>query len=108
MACEVMDQFQAELSLAEKPVHDLSAAAQFGDDHLPVHGLGRQGALVTDEVGDVLKRHPVGAEERNERVPELPRHPVGTQASCLRDLPELAQHVVTIEWLPIEDVKTRP
>jgi len=52
------------------------------------------------EVGDVLERHPVGAVERDERVPQLPRHPVGTQASCLGDLPELAQHVATIQWRP--------
>ena len=48
--------------------------------HLPVDRLGRHGALVADEVGDVLERHPVGAEQRDGSVPELPRHPVGTQA----------------------------
>jgi hypothetical protein len=28
----------------------------------------------------------------------LPRRPVGTQTCRLRDLPELAEHVVTIKW----------
>ena len=32
--------------------------------------IGRQGALVSYEVGDVLERHPVGAEKRDERVPQ--------------------------------------
>src|SRR5271163_779818 len=73
----------------EQPVHDFSTAAQLGHDYLPVDRLGRQGALVPNEVGDVFERHPIGAEQRDKRVPQLPRHPVGTQVCCLRDLPEL-------------------
>jgi hypothetical protein len=30
----------------------------------------------------------------------LPRHSVGTEACCLSDLPELAEHVVTIKGHP--------
>jgi hypothetical protein len=31
-------------------------------------------------------------------VPELPWHPAGTKTRCLGDLPELAPHVVVIQW----------
>jgi hypothetical protein len=55
---------------------------------------------VPDKVGDVLKGHPVGAEQRDERVPQFPWHPAGAQAGRLGDLPELAQHVVTIQRRP--------
>jgi hypothetical protein len=79
-------------------VEDGDAAPQLGHDHLPIDRLGSHDVLVPHEVGDVLQRHSVGAEQGHERVPQFPRHPVGTEARCLSDLPELPQHVVTIEW----------
>jgi ABC-2 type transport system ATP-binding protein len=51
-----------------------------------VDQLGGDCALVPDEICYVFERHPVGAEEGDERVAQLPRHPVGTQASWMRDL----------------------
>jgi hypothetical protein len=33
-------------------------------------------------------------------MPEFSRRQAGSQARRLRDLPELAQHVVTVEWHP--------
>jgi len=40
----------------------------------------------------------IPSEQGDERMPELPRHPISTQARCLSDLPELVQHIVTIQW----------
>src|SRR5207248_979871 len=82
---------------AEESVHDLGAAAQFGHDYLPVDRLGRGRAPVPDQVGDVLQRRPVGAEQGHKGMAHLPRHPVGAQARGLGDLPELAEHVMTIK-----------
>ena len=49
------------------------------------------------EVGYVLERHPVGAEQGDEGVAQLPRHPFGPQACSCSDLPEVAQDAVTIK-----------
>jgi len=84
------------------------ATPQFGHDHLPVDRLGRGRAPVPDQVRDVLQRRPVGAEQGNERVAHLPWHPVGTQTCRLGDLPELAEHVVTIKGRATAEAKTRP
>jgi len=81
----------------EEPVHNLGTAPQFGHDDLPVDRLGRCRAAVPDQVGDVLERCPVGAEQGHEGMAHIPRHPVGTQTCRLGDLPELAEHIVTIK-----------
>src|ERR1700749_1850810 len=56
-------------AVAEDVVHNARPAADGGDDHMPVDGLGDVRGLVAHGVADLLQRHAVTAHDRHGRVP---------------------------------------
>src|SRR5690348_8956896 len=68
--------------LAEDLIHDGRAAADGGDDHVPVDGLGDVGGFVADSVADLLERGAVAAHDRDRGVPALVGVPVPDAGSA--------------------------
>jgi hypothetical protein len=64
------------LDAAEEPVHYLGALLQDRPELLPVHGLGDMAAGMANKPCDLLDRHASVGQQRDERVPQVPRRPV--------------------------------
>src|SRR5580693_149771 len=67
---------QDVVDAAEEPVHHLSALLQDRAELLPVHGLGDMAAGMAGKRCDLLDRHAIIGQQRDERVPQVPRRPV--------------------------------
>jgi len=63
--------------LSEEPIHDGCAGLDDGPDLVPVDQLGDVGSAVPDKPRNVFEGHPSVGQQRNERVPQLARRPIG-------------------------------
>jgi hypothetical protein len=75
------------------PVRPRLAFLQNRPKLLPVHGLGDMAAGMANKPGDLLDRHAVVGQQRDERVPQVPSRPVpaepGPLANVLEHLPDV-------------------
>ncbi len=94
---------------AEEPAHYFGAFLQDRPELLPVHGLGDMAAGVANEPCDLLDRHAIIGQQRDERVPQVPRRPVpaepGSLANVLEHLPD---GPVAPSGAPVTVVNTMP
>ena len=82
---------------AEGLVHDLGAASERGNDLMPVDQFCRSALVVARQQRDRLHRHAMSRQQRHERMPQLPRHPLTAKPGCLGAHPELPPHIVMIQ-----------
>jgi len=91
---------QAAADGAKEPVHYLGALLQDRPELLSVHGLGDMAAGMASKPGDLLDRHAIIRQQRDERVPQVPRRPVpaepGSLANVLEHLPDV--HPAVYRW----------
>lgn len=81
----------------EDAVHRFGALDNHGPYLLAVDSLRDGCTCVTDQAGDLLNRHAIVGEQRDEAVAQLPRCPVlGCKPGHGRDLAETAPDVVRI------------
>ena len=79
---------QAAADGAKEPVHYLGALLQNRPELLSVHGLGDMAAGVASKPCDLLDRHPIVGQQREEPVPQVARRPVPAEPGSLANVLE--------------------